>query len=40
MVRAHDFAPQAAAIRAVGASTRDKSFVTVADDGSVWSCAT
>jgi phosphate transport system permease protein len=36
MVRAHDFAPQAAAIRTVGASTRDKSFVTVADDGSVW----
>jgi len=36
MVRAHQFAPQAAAIRTIGASTRDKSFVTVADDGSVW----
>jgi phosphate transport system permease protein len=36
MVRAHDYAPQGAAIRTVGASTRDKSFVTVAEDGSVW----
>jgi phosphate transport system permease protein len=35
MVRAHDFAPQGSAVRAVGASTRDKSFVTVGEDGSV-----
>lgn len=35
MVRAHDFAPQASAVRALGASTRDKSFVTVGEDGSV-----
>jgi phosphate transport system permease protein len=35
MVRAHTFEPQAAAVRAVGASTRDKSFVTVGEDGSV-----
>jgi phosphate transport system permease protein len=36
MVRAHQFEAQAAPIRTIGASTRDKSFVTVADDGSVW----
>ena len=36
MVRAHDFVSQGAAIRTVGASTRDKSFVSVAEDGSVW----
>ena len=35
MVRAHDFAPQGSAVRAVGASTRDKSFVTVGEDGAV-----
>jgi phosphate transport system permease protein len=35
MVRAHDFAAQTAAVRALGASTRDKSFVTVGEDGSV-----
>jgi phosphate transport system permease protein len=35
MVRAHSFEPQASAVRAVGASTRDKSFVTVGEDGSV-----
>jgi len=35
MVRAHDFAPQGSAVRAVGASTRDKSFVTVGEDGTV-----
>ena len=35
MVRAHDFTPQPSAIRALGASTRDKSFVTVGEDGSV-----
>jgi phosphate transport system permease protein len=35
MVRAHDFAPQGAAVRALGASTRDKSFVSVGEDGSV-----
>jgi phosphate transport system permease protein len=35
MVRAHDFEPQSSAVRAIGASTRDKSFVTVGEDGSV-----
>jgi phosphate transport system permease protein len=35
MVRAHDFEPQTSAIRALGASTRDKTFVTVGEDGSV-----
>jgi phosphate transport system permease protein len=35
MVKAHTFEPQASAVRALGASTRDKSFVTVAEDGSV-----
>jgi phosphate transport system permease protein len=35
MVRAHDFAPQSSAVRVLGASTRDKSFVTVGEDGSV-----
>jgi len=35
MVRGHTFSPHASAVRFVGASTRDKSFVTVGDDGSV-----
>jgi phosphate transport system permease protein len=35
MVRAHTFAPQTSAVRALGASTRDKSFVTVGEDGTV-----
>ena len=35
MVRAHDFARQASAVRAFAASTRDKSFVTVGADGSI-----
>jgi phosphate transport system permease protein len=35
MVRGHAFAPQGSAVRALGASTRDKSFVTVGEDGSV-----
>lgn len=34
LVRAHDFEPQAAAIKAIGPSTRDKSFVTAGADGS------
>ena len=33
MVRAHDFEGQGSAIRAIAPSTRDKSFVTVGDDG-------
>jgi phosphate transport system permease protein len=35
MVRAHDFPSQGSAVTAVGASTRDKSFVTAGEDGSV-----
>ena len=35
MVRAHDFPAQGSAVTAMGASTRDKSFVTVGEDGSV-----
>jgi phosphate transport system permease protein len=35
MVRAHVFAPQTSAVRTLGASTRDKSFVAVGEDGSV-----
>src|ERR671918_263958 len=35
MVRAHQFSPQGSAVRALGASTRDKSFVSVGEDGSV-----
>jgi len=35
MVRAHSFPSQGTAIRALGASTRDKSFVAVGEDGSV-----
>jgi len=35
MVRGHTFFPHASAVRFVGASTRDKSFVTVGDDGFV-----
>jgi len=35
MVRAHAFSSQGTAVRALGASTRDKSFVTVGEDGSV-----
>jgi phosphate transport system permease protein len=35
-VRGHVFATQSAAIRAIAPSTRDKSFITVGEDGSVW----
>jgi phosphate transport system permease protein len=35
MVRAHDFRSQGSPVTALGASTRDKSFVTVGEDGSV-----
>ncbi|HET7746973.1 MAG TPA: ABC transporter permease subunit [Vicinamibacteria bacterium] len=35
MVRAHDFAPAGGAVRAIAASTRDKSFATVGGDGTV-----
>ena len=35
MVRAHLFAPQTSAVRTLGTSTRDKSFVAVGEDGSV-----
>jgi phosphate transport system permease protein len=35
LVRAHDFPPQASAIRAIGPSNRDKSFVTAGADGSL-----
>jgi phosphate transport system permease protein len=35
-VRGHDFTPQSAAVRAIGASTRDKSFVTIGADSTVW----
>ena len=34
-VKAHTFPSQGVAIRAIGASTRDKSFVTAGDDGSL-----
>jgi len=35
LVRAHDFPPQGSAIRAIGPSNRDKSFVTAGADGSL-----
>jgi phosphate transport system permease protein len=35
MVRAHDFPSQGSAVRALAASTRDKSFVTIGEEGSV-----
>jgi phosphate transport system permease protein len=34
-VKAHTYAPQGVAIAAIGASTRDKSFVTAGEDGSL-----
>jgi len=34
LVRAHEFAPQGTPIRSIGASTRDKTFVTAGADGS------
>jgi phosphate transport system permease protein len=35
MVKAHTFAAQGSAVRAIGAGSRDKSFVTAGDDGSL-----
>jgi phosphate transport system permease protein len=35
LVKAHTYPPQGVAIRAIGASTRDKSFVTAGTDGSL-----
>ena len=35
LVRAHDYAPQGSAVRAIGPSTRDKSFVTAGANGSI-----
>lgn len=36
LVRAHEFESQEGAIRAIAPSSRDRSFVTVGDDGDLW----